>query len=292
MSPGWPNILAFVLWQGVLLVLAGGAALAWISLTFFRRGVRKNFLRYLKEHHPQIEILREYSKSLEVRIPNVDKSQINLHNLFHEVARAHAKTRAEEEKIFQPFITGLLEVLENVAKPMTLAADGKFLLPRLVTPNQLAEHQSHGRRLPHTPLGATGLQVIYVRDSTHAVEYIQEDHLKELSLDVSALHKLAVQNLLQKTPTDFIRSALKEKSLNICKFCDSFDAARLLLVPDLLHEGESVAAVIPDRDTLGICAVPENEQWETMKKFAHVNSGPALLTLPLRVTPKGFELVR
>ena len=74
------------------------------------------------------------------------------------------------------------------------------------------------------------------------------------------------------------------------KVLDGLDAARLLLLPGLLRPGESVAAAVPDADTLIVVSVPASGDWSLHKKLASMNEGEPLLGRPLRVTHGGISL--
>jgi hypothetical protein len=76
--------------------------------------------------------------------------------------------------------------------------------------------------------------------------------------------------------------------MNVIKSMDSYDAARLLLVPDYLNPGEELAAMIPDRDTLVLIKVPQNGDWSPLVKLAKVAAGDPLYRRPLRVTSAGI----
>ena len=82
------------------------------------------------------------------------------------------------------------------------------------------------------------------------------------------------------------RSASRD--INVVKSCDSFDAARLLLVPGYLDAGESLVALIPDRDTLVLTAPPDDGDWDGLRKLARAADGDPLWAEPLIVTSAGI----
>ena len=92
-----------------------------------------------------------------------------------------------------------------------------------------------------------------------------------------------------------IRGVLDEKRLIVVKMADTYDAARLLLVPSELREGESVIATLPDRDTLAlmgpVAAEGRDRLIELTRGIAH-DPDHALLDVPVIVRPSGFELMR
>lgn len=265
-------------------------AVAWMSLKSYRRSVRKNLIRYLRENHPEIEIVSEHSNHLMIRSGKDVTGRMNLHNLYLQIASTKARTPDQERAIFKTFIGGLLENLERSSRPMSLESDGDFLLPRLVDGPTLAMLQG-GATVVHQPLAGTGLFVVYVRDSKDAVSYLHETALAELGLDISALHERALANLRKKSSADFARQVLGGHTLAVLKLGDTFDAARLLLVPEQLRDGEMLAAVIPDRDTLGLVPPPADGNWTGLAKLSRAAAGPRLLPRPLKVTRHGFELM-
>ena len=103
---------------------------------------------------------------------------------------------------------------------------------------------------------------------------------------------LAKANLARAFDSTAVRSALSDRSMNVVKTNDTFDAARILLVPQFLEPGESIAAVIPDRDTLVLTAVPADGDWSRLRKIAGVAAGDPLWREPLIVTREGIAPVK
>src|SRR2546430_2628019 len=131
-------------------------------------------------------------------------------------------------------------------------------MPRLVTTDFSGALPDGGRLLPSRPLGNTGLRVAYVRDLAQRVQYLTRPHLEELGIENDGeLHELALANVRKIFDSDIVRSAVGG-NLIACKALDTYDAARLLLVPENLKAGESLVAAVPDRDTLALIAMPRN----------------------------------
>lgn len=282
--------LAFIWGKWILLVLGGFVVLAWLSLKSYRRSVRKRLVRYLQGTHPELEIVAEHSDHLTIRVGEGDTGRMNLHNLFMQIANARPKTPEDEEAIFKALVNGVLENIERACRPMSLEDDGDFLLPRLVNERDLASLLAQAK-LAHQPLAGTGLSVVYVRDSKDAVAYVSEKALADLNLEVPTLHERALANLRKKSSSDFARGMLKKNSLAVLKLGDTFEAARLLLIPEQLLEGETLAAAIPDRDTLAILPPPADGNWSGLTKLSRSATGRPLLNRPLKVTRDGFELM-
>src|SRR2546430_11731574 len=72
-----------------------------------------------------------------------------------------------------------------------------------------------------------------------------EDGIRDLTVSGVQTCALPISTLSRKE----IRRALSGRELVTIKFMDTFDAARLLLVPEALEAGEALAAIVPDRDT-------------------------------------------
>src|SRR5262249_51190113 len=99
-------------------------------------------------------------------------------------------------------------------------------------------------------------------------------------------------NLAKVFSGDAVRSVFRENALVRIATLDSFDAARLLLVPEHLEDGEAIAAVIPDRDTLALLPVPQDNDWSKIAELAKMPLKPdhLLLNRPVKVTRAGFEV--
>src|SRR5262249_5007414 len=115
---------------------------------------------------------------------------------------------------------------------------------------------------------------------------------KSLGVEGAALRALAMKNLGRSLSVENIRKMIAGGQLNMVKKLDSFDAARLLLVQAALKPGESVAALVPDRDTLVVMPVPPDGNWSKLRELAKIPPGDpthALLARPLLVTPEKIE---
>jgi hypothetical protein len=169
-------------------------------------------------------------------------------------------------------------------------ASRERVLPRLVT-RAFIDRIPEDTPFPHRPLGDTGLFVAYVEDGEHTVRYVMSEMVDELGLSEYELYELALENLAQSCDMEaVVRRALAEPAITAVKTMDSFDAVRLLLIPTALQPGEALVALVPDRDTLTLLPVPE-EDWTTIAELAKVPASDHLLIdRPLLVTRDGFEV--
>ena len=257
----------------------------------FRRGVRAELIAYLKEKYPAWEVVAEHEDHLELRRDKLDE-QMYLHKIYSALAAAKDNSLKEHHKIFQHFLDAIQEHRDLSNRALNLAQDGNQIMPRLVQPDFLTSVARQIKdELPHTPVPATGLCVCYVLDGAESVMYLTKKHLGELGLELAALHARALDNLEKRFPCDIVRQTAKSKAIHVIKTLDSYDAARLLLVPKYLNEGEAIAAAIPDRDTLLLSPVPEDDNWTNLSKMARNAAGDVLLNRPLKVSNGGYELI-
>jgi uncharacterized protein YtpQ (UPF0354 family) len=123
----------------------------------------------------------------------------------------------------------------------------------------------------------------------NSVAYLSSSQLAELGLDSAAALKIAKENLGRSFDSALVRSTVEKPNLNVVKALDTYDAARLLLVPALLKPGEALAAMIPDRDTLVLAQAPKDDNWDGLTKLARNAAGDPLFRKPIFVTSEGFS---
>lgn len=268
----------------VLVALLVSARKAW------RRAMRRELRVALAEVAPQVEVVAETERSLELRLPGGTTGTAFLDN-FYAVLSSGTATDEERKQAIATFARSLVSQQEDAARPLSLERHGERLLPRLTQEGLLAEGRGDDP-LVHSPSGLPGLVVTYVLDGEYSVMYLTRSRLAELGLEAAALQERALGNLRRTFPAQVVRQAVDQKQMTMMRAGDSFDATRLLLVPSVLEEGEALAAVIPDRETLALMPVPEDGDWGALAKVARTPGSPyRLLDRPLRVTRSGFEVI-
>lgn len=176
----------------------------------------------------------------------------------------------------------------------SLNAARERILPRLV-PAAFVEGERAG--LCRRAVDGIGLHSVYCIDEDDVVKYIPTESLGPSGMDVEALHALAVANLAKRTEDvrSVIRRVFDKNDMVVLKTLDTYDAARLLLVPSALRPSEAVVAHVPDRDTLTLMpAVADDKRAqivEMLRKVPAAAPGRALLDRPMIVRPSGFELL-
>ena len=282
---GWSGLVVFL-----VLILGVLARRAW------RATARRELVDHLGRELPDLQITRVHASRLVFTVPGAvgGEGTFYLQRFYAALADCPADQTAEAE-------AARLDVFKSVAQTLREAANGLALdpvrdrpkvLPRLLTDAALAAMRRHQgvAALPSWPSGVAGLSVVLVLDREASVAYLTDTHLRELALADDEALIVAKANLARTFARDTVRSAVADrKSINVVKSFDSFDAARLLLVPDYLEEGESIAAMIPDRDTLVLIAPPADGDWTPHRTLAKNAAGDPLWTEPLLVTARGID---
>ena len=271
--PLWGWLLSGV---GALVLLARSAMLR------NRARVETEFVYYLQEHVPTVRFVRQEGKTMVLQHERAGEIRCYLHKLYVGAVRIPRADRAGRKKLYAQFAAALVEGLDP-APP-----DPAKLRPRLRTEAQLAtlgDLQCPSRRLDEL-----GLHLVYVLDAPSSVRYVTAEMAKSLGLDEPGLHARALANLAPSLSRETVRRALDGGALVVVKAMDGHDAARLLLVPALLEEGEALAAAIPDDNTL-VLVRPRDGDFASVEKLAVAAGGPPLLRKAVRVTARGCAIV-
>jgi hypothetical protein len=283
---GWSGLVV-----ALVLILGVWARRAW------RTTMRLELVEYLRHELPELQITCIHASELVFSVPGAvgGEGTFSLRRFYVALAGCPADQSAEAEAARLEVFKAVVQTLREVAHGLALDAvrDRPNVLPRLVTDTVLsAMRRQHpaAATLPSWPSGVPGLSVVLVLDRAASVAYLTEAHLGDLGLAVGDALPLAKANLARTFARDTVRSAIADgKSINVVKSCDTFDAARVLLVPDYLEDGESIAAMIPDRDTLVLIAPPADGDWTSHRRMAKNAAGDPLWTEPLLVTSRGID---
>lgn len=276
-------------WLSWIVALVGAVVIAAIlARRSFRAGVRRELLEVLRAEVPGIEITEEGPAHLRLRLPGGGQGLAHLDRLYADVARLGRDAPLEDRREVYRHWAATVRESSQAGERLSFESHGERVLPRLVSPAFFSELPPDAA-IPHTPLGETGLAVAYVLDHEHSVAYLTLEHLEELGLDRAGAHELALENLFARTERDRLRQAVVSDGVAVIRTGDSYDAARLLLVPTLLPPGESRVAAVPDRDTLVL--MPARVDLDDARKVAHTAGDRPLFDRPLRVSREGFALV-
>ncbi len=253
-----------------------------------RADVVAEFTRHICEQRPAWRVGDVSDGMLRMELPGGVPLRLSVERI-RETVEAEPGGPSKRVAAYARLVELLDEVIEQT-RPLTLERDRERLRPRIVSPDQYSAMKRGmapvGRALPEL-----GLWVVYVVDSKNSVAYLMMKQLASLGIDEDALHEIAMENLRRDSVHEAVRSVVEGKTAVSIKQLDSYDAARLLLVPDCLNGDEAVAACIPDRDTLFLCPAPRDAAgWEQLAAVARAPAGDRLiLDRPVRVTRRRFE---
>lgn len=186
-----------------------------------------------------------------------EKQTVGLENLFRRARRA---PRAEWPTVIRDFLsrvgpTDRNEVAEaNDLAKQGLAAVADRLLVRIGQPfGGLAE------ALPvwSKPLGTTGLNMNLVLDHTNTMSYVTAEMVANSNQPGEAWLERGLANLRARTPQDFLENITEDSSLLVGTVGDAYDAARALLVEEMLGDKANLGVFIavPSRDQLLVLPV-------------------------------------
>lgn len=281
---GWAGL-------GVLAILA----LLTAARRSWRTGVRRELVEYLGQAVPEIAIVAAHPDRLDLRLEaHGDGGTFYLDRFYSQMTATPTgdgpDARAAREQVYRVVAASLREA--TAAPAVTAEQDRPRLRPRLVDDATLGRLrqavEASGTRLPALPSGVAGLSIVLVLDSEMTVAYVTDTQLAALALTADEALIVARANLAATFSRDVVRSAVGSRHVNVIKTCDTFDAARLLLVPGYLETGETLVALIPDRDTLVLTTPPANGDWAGLRTLAGTADGDALYPEPLVVTSAGI----
>ena len=250
------------------------------------------FIRHIGQHRPQWAVMSLNPSALVLRLgPGEKDMEVDINPAR---IRAMVDGAAEDSLQCKAAYAQLVSILDQALAsqgPLSIESIRSRLRPRLL-PDAYYQQLKRGpmpvaRRMPEL-----GLWVVCAIDSEESVSFVTEKQLAELGIGEEKLHAIALENLATPQFREVVRGVIAENKAVNFKMLDSYDAARLLLIPACLEEGEQIAAVIPDRDTLFLCPVPPNADWNALAEIAKAPFGDRLiLDRPVRVTKVGFELL-
>jgi hypothetical protein len=289
-------VLALTWWGWSGLVVAIVLILGVWSWRAWRTTVRLELVEHLGRALPALRITKVRAAYLAFTVPGtVDGAgTFYLQRFYRAMAGCPSDQSAEAEAARQAVFKTVVDAMREAAQGLVLdpARDQPKVMPRLLTDAALAAMRRHPGQdaLPSWPSGVGGLNVVLVLDREASVCYLTAAHLRDLGLAEADALLVAKANLARTFGRETVRSAVAAgKTINVVKSLDSYDAARLLLVPDYLEEGETIAALIPDRDTLVLIAPPADGDWSSYRTLAKNAAGDPLWTEPLIVTSRGID---
>lgn len=244
------------------------------------------FVEYLRKHRPDLKVASVTPDTITIGGRGSGDLSVNADRIRETVAQGKG-SRRHRDKTFAQF-AAVIDECSAASRPLSLAKDRSRLRPRLVSKSF---YQAASLKNPPIMrlLEPLGLPLLYALDSPNSVAFLYPNGLAELGIDEGSVFEIAMENLRSPSFQEIVRSVVTErKAVRVCTM-DSYDAARMLLIPEILETREAVAACIPDRDSLFIC--PEPADWSSLLEIARTPASDRLiLDRPVRITRMGFEL--
>lgn len=251
--------------------------------------IRDQFIAELSAAQPDWHLDRTSADVLEVSIPGRDGSiTYNLQRLDARFEHERPAGRTEIDEFLKRQLGALKEAA--AAGDLSRSIDRTRIYPRIVSAETLGQYQKT-IDLPCRKLDETGLAVLYAEDLENSVRFIDRKAARAAELTDDLLHDLALSNLRRSSSGADFRSKAEKRAIVRIALLDSYDAARILLVPETLEPGHSAGVVIPDRDTFLLLHDPAENEWEILRKLAEIPLSDRLITnRPIEVTPHTFRL--
>ena len=184
----------------------------------------------------------------------------------------HRRAKATEAAEWPAMVRGFLDRLTS-AKSQDIPADlgtvADRLRPRLGPP--FDRNQAHPWGIP---LPGTGLEITLVIDFPQTMAFVTAEMLAKSRAKGENLLDVAFENLRAATPDDYFERASEELDIYIGHAGDGYDAARALLVEELMPDAPAgYWVVIPSREELAVWPVsfPALGRVHVLKMFAADN---------------------
>ncbi len=192
---------------------------------------------------------------------------LGLVNLYR---RATGAGRAEWPAMIREFLGHSAAFLKAPALPDDLTTISAQLRPRLGRPCDRTDKTPPWG----IPLPGTGLEINLVVDFPHGMVYVTEPMLARSRRRGENLLDVALENLRAATPNDYFERASDELDVYIGHLGDGYDAARALLIEELMPDAPAGFWVaIPSREELAVWPVsfPALGRVHALKTYAEEN---------------------
>ncbi len=250
--------------------------------------IRNECVAYLRDVFPQIEVVSLEPESLRLRLESGSGHQVFLDRIFSAIETLEDPSPSARRQVYEAFFKVLND---RVPEELSEDIDGDRLRPRVISRETLeAMHRQIGLELPRMALQQTGLWIVYVLDSEHSVAFVTEAMRERLGMDLGALHERSMLNLAATfDAAEFVKN-LEAGSLVRVMTLDSYDASRLLLLPDHVPEGVRLAVAVPDRDLLLVLRAEDESAFDVMSQVAKVPCERPVFDGALEVTRNSIRL--
>jgi hypothetical protein len=283
----------------ILAIVALPVLAAWLFYSRFRkmcRTVRSEIGPFFREKHPDFAVIGEQQGNLLVRQPDGAERVWEMVDVYTAIARlpGMGADPSARRGIYARAVEQFLNPAPDRSQPLSLATHGERIKPQLVTAN-FYKQAAPPSGAPHTAVpGLPDLLAVYVLDLPGGPRYLSENDRGCLGIDVTEMHRLALEHLRRDFPRQMATDVAAAGNPSAIQFQDTFNAARLLLIPELLNGDQELIALIPHRDMLLVLPASMRNEPDKLKQAAETpkcDDHPPLLDRPIRVTRHGFEMI-
>jgi hypothetical protein len=275
--PWWAWLLA-----GLILLFFVGR---WAMSQGFRALIRREFSDFLKDVDPSAEVIYARGEAAVTSAGTTRRFDLEpVYAIGREIPDPHHRMAQ-----YWSCLNEFGSQPDRVWPLLTLERFGD----RITAGLQPAEDVPPDADVPHTPFGSTGLIATYFLDGKRNSLPLDGNRLRQLRHDTPGIHALAIRNLSRAFPPDALDNVLKNGEASAIQAADGHNAARILVAQQALPDGVSIAALIPDSQSLVLMPVPEDGNWETLQQAATIplGRGYPLLQRPVRLTRDAAQLV-
>ena len=252
--------------------------------------LRRELVEYWAEAFPQWEVTEQRDDSLMVAGPEGGDHQLFFGNMHSAINSLDENTFENRRAVYASF-TRAMNSTESLIDSTAERLAGK-LMPRIIHMDQLRSMISQiDVPIPHRTLGAMPLVVVYVIDLPESVAFVNKDTAEKLEMTEPQMYQRSLQNL---DPEGVFSQNVREFQaghIAVVKTADSYDAARLLLIPPALSEEITLCAAIPDRDTLVLAVMEDDTVFEMVDQMAKIPGSERLIyDQAIEVRSTGFSV--
>ena len=293
-------MLGLPVWFWVVAAIVAVPVLAvWLFYSRFRkmcRAVRSEIGPFLRETHPDYSVVGERPGNLLMRHPDGAERVWEMVDVYTAVGRlaGMGADPAARRRIYARAVEQLLNPAPDLSQPLSLATHGGRIKLQLVTA-EFYKQAAPPAGAPHSAIpGIPDLLAVYVLDLPGGPRFLNENDRGTLGIDVTEMHRRALEHLQRDFPRQMVTDVAAGGNPSAIQFQDSFNAARLLLLPELLEGDQELIALIPHRDMLLLLPASMRNEPDKLKQAAETlkcADHPPLLERPIRVTRQGFEMI-
>ena len=252
--------------------------------------LRRELIDFITEKFSDFEVTEQRSDSVIAVGPEGGEHQIFLANIHTAVNDLEENTLENRNRIYDTFTRAMASTETLIDSPGEQLATQ--LMPRIIHMDQLRGMMDQiGVAIPHRTLGAMPLVVVYVIDLPESVAFVNDETALKLQMTEAEMYDRGLRNLDPEGVFGKKVEQFESGQIAVVKTGDSYDAARLLLVPQSMDPNMTICAAIPDRDTLVMAVMDTDSVFESVDQMAKIPGSDRLIyDQAIEVTSTGFSI--